>query len=50
MSAAARALEAGSRFLGDEKARQARSGHRGHMSAATRSLEAGSRFPAYRKK
>ncbi|MCL1845539.1 MAG: hypothetical protein FWF77_06525 [Defluviitaleaceae bacterium] len=33
----------------NEKARQARIGHRGHVSAATRSLEAGSNFPAHKK-
>ncbi|MCL1844354.1 MAG: MiaB/RimO family radical SAM methylthiotransferase [Defluviitaleaceae bacterium] len=32
-----------------EKARQARSGHRGHMSEAARSLEAGSNFPVHEK-
>ncbi|MCL1844878.1 MAG: hypothetical protein FWF77_03140 [Defluviitaleaceae bacterium] len=31
------------------KARQARSGHRGHVSEATHSLEAVSNFPAYKK-
>ncbi|MCL1845500.1 MAG: hypothetical protein FWF77_06325 [Defluviitaleaceae bacterium] len=50
MSAATHSLEAGSNFLPDEKARQARSGHRGHVSAATHSLEAGSNFPVHKKK
>ncbi|MCL1844725.1 MAG: hypothetical protein FWF77_02365, partial [Defluviitaleaceae bacterium] len=32
-----------------KKARQARSGHRGHVSAATHSLEAGSSFLIHKK-
>ncbi|MCL1845038.1 MAG: hypothetical protein FWF77_03955, partial [Defluviitaleaceae bacterium] len=37
------------RFREIEKARQARSGHRGHMSKSTHSLEAGSNFLAHKK-
>ncbi|MCL1845108.1 MAG: hypothetical protein FWF77_04310 [Defluviitaleaceae bacterium] len=33
-----------------KKARQARSGHRGHVSAAARSLEAGGSFPVRKKR
>ncbi|MCL1844759.1 MAG: hypothetical protein FWF77_02535, partial [Defluviitaleaceae bacterium] len=40
---------AGSNFPAHEKARQARSGHRGHMSKSAHSLEAGSNFPAHEK-
>ncbi|MCL1844997.1 MAG: hypothetical protein FWF77_03750 [Defluviitaleaceae bacterium] len=37
------------RLFDRQKARQARSGHRGHVSWAARSLEAGSSFPACKK-
>jgi len=47
--AATRSLEAGSSFPKHEKARQARSGNRGHVLAATHSLEAGGRFPKHEK-
>ncbi|MCL1845703.1 MAG: hypothetical protein FWF77_07350 [Defluviitaleaceae bacterium] len=50
MSKSTHSLEAGCRFPAHKKARQARSGHRGHVSAATRSLEAGSNFPAQKNR
>ncbi|MCL1845728.1 MAG: hypothetical protein FWF77_07475 [Defluviitaleaceae bacterium] len=37
-------------FCKIKKARQARSGHQGHVLGAARSLEAGSCFPAYKKR
>ncbi|MCL1844711.1 MAG: hypothetical protein FWF77_02295 [Defluviitaleaceae bacterium] len=49
MSAATHSLEAGCRFSAHKKARQARSGHRGHVSESAHSLEAGSSFLAHKK-
>ncbi|MCL1844952.1 MAG: hypothetical protein FWF77_03515 [Defluviitaleaceae bacterium] len=49
MSESARSLEAGSNFLAQKKARQARTGHRGHVSESARSLEAGSNSLAQKK-
>ncbi|MCL1846094.1 MAG: hypothetical protein FWF77_09345 [Defluviitaleaceae bacterium] len=36
-------------FTANKKARQARSGHRGHVSKSAHSLEAGSSFLAHKK-
>ncbi|MCL1845649.1 MAG: Rpn family recombination-promoting nuclease/putative transposase [Defluviitaleaceae bacterium] len=49
MSRATHSLEAGSNFLSHKKARQARTGHRGHISESAHSLEAGSNFLSHKK-
>ncbi|MCL1844554.1 MAG: hypothetical protein FWF77_01475 [Defluviitaleaceae bacterium] len=49
MAKSTHSLEAGSRFLTRKKARQARSGNRGHVAKSTHSPEAGSRFLTRKK-